>query len=97
MTDAAFGAALSGGFQLRLVLGSEASGSTRVSLGNFSLQTESGASLVDVLDVQPDTAFPLQLDKGSSKQVVFTFSEGSVDRAPCARAPSASSARSWIR
>ncbi|MEI9938190.1 MAG: hypothetical protein WDO69_13300 [Pseudomonadota bacterium] len=79
--DSAFGAALSGGFQLRLELGSEASGSTQVSLGNFSLQTDSGAPLVDVLDIQPDTAFPVQLDKGSSKQVVFTFTDGSVDRA----------------
>jgi len=79
VTDGAF-SGLSGGFELRFELGSESSGSTQVSPGNFSLETEAGASLIDVLDVQPDTAFPFNLNKGESKRVVFTLSADSVDR-----------------
>jgi len=83
--DTAFGSALAGSFRVQLSLGPEASGSTQVSLGNFSLQTESGAPIVDVLTLESDVAFPLQVDKGGSKDVNFTFKKDSIDRdAVCA-------------
>ncbi len=78
--DTAFGAALSGGFQLRFELGSYASGSTEVSPGNFELQTEAGQVLADLREATPDTDYPIKLSKGESKQVVYTFEEISVDR-----------------
>ena len=78
--DGAAGSTLSGSFQLILALGSEASGPTRVSLGNFSLQTEAGAPLVDVLDVKSSADFPLDVAKGDSQTVSFSFDEDSVDR-----------------
>ena len=80
VSDTAFGSGLAGSFRVQLSLGPEASGSTQVSLGNFSLQTESGAPLVDVLELESDTAFPLQIDKGGSKDVNFTFKQDSADR-----------------
>lgn len=78
--DGAAGSTLSGNFQLVLTLGSEASGSTRVTLGNFSLQTEAGAPLVDVLKVQSNPEFPLDIAKGQTQTVSFSFDENSVDR-----------------
>jgi hypothetical protein len=79
--DTAFGASLSGGFRLRLELGSEASGSTEVTPGNFELQTEAGERLADLRDAAPDTDYPIELNKGESKQVVYTLAEVEVDRA----------------
>ena len=78
--DSAFGASLSGGFQLRFELGSEAAGSTEVSPGNFELQTEAGERLADLRDAMPDTELPIKLNKGESKQVVYTLKDISVDR-----------------
>ena len=78
--EGVFGAALAGSFRIELALGNEASGSTSVSIGNFSLQTEAGASLVDVLKPETDTPFPVQLDKGELKSVSFKLREEGVDR-----------------
>jgi hypothetical protein len=76
---------ISGSFQLSLALGSEASGSTRVTLGNFSLQTEAGAPLIDVLNLSSTPEFPVDVAKGDTQIVSFTFDRGSVDHdAVCA-------------
>jgi hypothetical protein len=79
--DTAFGAALSGSFALSLALGPEASGPTHVTLGNFSLQTAGGAALIDVLNLQSTPTFPVDVAKGGSQTVSFTFDQDSVDRA----------------
>ncbi len=82
VADTAFGdATLSGSFSLLLALGPEASGPTNVTLGNFSLQDANGAALVDVLSLTSNPEFPVDVDKGGSKTVAFTFSKDSVDRA----------------
>jgi hypothetical protein len=84
VTNGAF-SGLEGSFQLELTLGSEANGSTQVSLGKFELQTEAGAFLADLGDAMPDQAFPINLNKGESKRVVFTLKDISVDHdAACA-------------
>lgn len=84
VTNGAF-AGLEGGFQLDLSLGSYASGSTRVSLEKFELQTEAGAVLADLADATSDPLFPIDVNKGESKRVVFTFDGIGVDRdAACA-------------
>lgn len=80
VTDAPFGSELSGSFQLRLELGSEASGSTRVSLGNFEVQTATGEVLTDLRDATMEPALPIDLNKGESKQVLFTLKGITVDR-----------------
>lgn len=80
VADGAAGSTLSGSFQLVLALGAEASGPTHVTLGNFSLQTEAGVSLVDVLKLDSSPEFPIDLDKGATQTVSFTFDEDSVDR-----------------
>ena len=74
------GAVVSGSFDLLLTLGGESSGSTTVTPGNFSLQTESGAPLVPLLSVQKDTNFPLVIDKGASRTVTFTLTGDGVVR-----------------
>jgi len=79
VSDGAFGA-LSGGFELRLELGGYSSGSTQVSLGNFSLETEAGAPLVEILDLEPSVSFPINLDAGDAQSVVFQLSADGVDR-----------------
>lgn len=55
------------------MVGGEASGGSDVGLGNFSLQTDAGATVIDVLEVQSSRMFPLHVDKGSSERVSFTF------------------------
>lgn len=80
VTDGAF-SAINGSFKLGLVLGSEANGSTQVSSGNFELQNEAGASLAHLSDAVPDPMFPISLNKGESKQVVFTIDDIGVERA----------------
>ncbi|HET7539957.1 MAG TPA: hypothetical protein VFK05_08795 [Polyangiaceae bacterium] len=83
--DGAFGGSLDGSFQLQLALGSEANGSTEVSLGKFELQTEAGAFLADLGDATSEPMFPIHLNKGESKQVQFTLKDISVDAdAACA-------------
>ncbi len=73
---ATLGASLSGAFELRLALGSNASESTTVSLEGFSLVRASDQStLVSPLEAAPDTAFPLDVAVGSSKIVVFTLDD----------------------
>ena len=79
--DNPFGAGLEGSFRLELALGGEASGSTSVTPGNFQLQTEAGAALVDLPHAATTTVFPLQVGKGEVKSVSFTLKEDSVDRA----------------
>ncbi|HEY3254522.1 MAG TPA: hypothetical protein VGJ91_11255 [Polyangiaceae bacterium] len=80
VTDASFGSELSGSFQLRLELGSEAPGSTHVSYGNFEVQTEAGEVLTDLRDATMTPALPIDLNKGESKQVLFSLSGISIDR-----------------
>ena len=63
-----------------MALGSEANGSTRVSLGKFELDSEAGEFLADLSDATPEPMFPIELNKGESKQVVFTLSGIGVDR-----------------
>jgi hypothetical protein len=85
VTDGAFGGSLAGSFQLQLTLGSEANGSTQVSLGKFELQTESGTFLADLSDATQEPMFPIQLNKGETKKVQFTLKDISVDHdAACA-------------
>lgn len=84
VTNGAF-AGLEGGFELELALGSYANGGTRVSLGKFELQSESGALLADLADATSEPMFPIDVNKGESKGVVFTFDGISVDHdAACA-------------
>jgi hypothetical protein len=84
VTNGAF-AGLEGGFQLQLALGSYANGSTQVTLGKFELQAESGAALADLADATQEPMFPVDLNKGESKRVVFTFDGIGVDHdAACA-------------
>ena len=80
--ESPFGSAsLTGSFELHLALGPEASGSTSVTLGNFSLQSASGAALVEILHPDVDADFPLVIEKGASKTVIFTLNKGdSVER-----------------
>ena len=74
-------ATLSGLFQLVLSVGPEASGSSTVSLGNFSLENAAGVAIVDVLTLPTGSAFPLVVAKGSSQQVSQPVSAESVDSA----------------
>jgi len=78
--NGAFGETVSGQFSVRFELGSEAAGGSRLTLGNFSLQSESGASLAAPLDVLADQDFPLQIAKGQSITVHFTFPAASVEQ-----------------
>ncbi|MEO6598804.1 MAG: hypothetical protein ABIQ16_02960 [Polyangiaceae bacterium] len=80
LVDGAAGASLSGSFQLELALGPEASGSTHVTLGNFSLQTEAGAPLIEVLNLTSTPEFPIDVAKGDSQIARFTFNKDGVDR-----------------
>src|SRR6478609_1891865 len=76
---------INGSFHLDLALGSEANGSTQVSSGNFELQNEAGGSLVDLNDAVPSPMFPVSLNKGESKTMLFTLDGIGVDRdAVCA-------------
>lgn len=74
------GPVVTGSFALQLMLGPESSGSTTVTLGNFSLADESGAPIVELLSVDKDVSFPLVIDKGASKTVNFTLTGDSVAR-----------------
>lgn len=81
VVDGAAGTSLSGSFHLSLQLGSEASGSAQVTLGNFSLQSEAGAPLIEVLNLTASPDFPVDVGKGQTQIVNLTFDEDSVDRA----------------
>ncbi|MGC4094201.1 MAG: hypothetical protein QM756_41080 [Polyangiaceae bacterium] len=70
--SAALGTKLSGGFQLILSLGGEASGPTQVTPGTFALRNAAGTpapSLAMTLDQSPPIAVPV----GSSKTVNATI------------------------
>src|SRR6478609_3508314 len=79
VTNSAF-SGLEGSFRLQLTLGSEANGSTQVSLGKFELESEASTFLADLSDATPEPMFPIDLNKGESKQVVFTLNGIGVDR-----------------
>jgi hypothetical protein len=79
LQNGAFGHSASGSFQTKLTLGPEASGPTMVSAENFALQTQSGQPLIDVLMLTPDMTFPLNVGKGESKTVTFTFTDQLLD------------------
>jgi hypothetical protein len=85
--DAPFGAGVFGSFDLHLALGPEASGSTTVTAGSFSLQSASGAPLVGLLTVSPDTDSPWLVDKGASKTVHFKLTGDDVVRADTCPGP----------
>jgi len=87
ITDNAFGSAVSGRFRLELVLGSEVSGSTEVTAGTFELQTEAGELLADLGQASPEPTFPVNLNKGETKAVVFTIVNIDVDRAKACPGP----------
>jgi len=78
VTNGAF-SELEGSFRLELELGSEAPGSTQVSLDKFELQNESGGFLADLGDATPEPMFPVNLNKGESKLVLFTIDGIGVD------------------
>jgi hypothetical protein len=85
VVDGAAGTSLSGSFQLTLALGPEASGPTRVTLGNFLLQPESGAPPIDLSNLTSTPEFPIDVAKGDTQFASFTFDKDSVDRdAVCA-------------
>jgi hypothetical protein len=86
VTSGAF-SELQGSFQLELVLGSEAPGSTQVSLGKFELHSESGELLADLGDATPEPMFPFDLDKGESQRVLFTIDGIGVDRESVCKGP----------
>lgn len=74
VTDGAFGEALTGGFDLSLALGKEASGASTVSLGSFSLRGANGMAVIDPLPVDAgSTTFPVTLSPGDTKVVNFTL------------------------
>jgi hypothetical protein len=79
VTNGAF-SSLQGSFQLQLVLGSEANGSTQVSMGRFELHSEAGAFLADLGDATLEPMFPINLNKGESKRVLFTLDGIGVNR-----------------
>lgn len=87
LQSAALGSTLTGEFDLEFALGGEASGSTEVTLGNFSLQNEAGAAVVDVLDVSSATMFPVKVDKGGSKSATFTIDVEGVTESDLCNAP----------
>jgi hypothetical protein len=80
------GTRLTGGFELYLEVGPEASGGTEVSLESFALVRASDElSLVAPLLAGPQgAAFPLEVAKGQKKIVSFALDEGDL-LAPAAR------------
>jgi hypothetical protein len=72
------GTRLSGGFELYLAVGSEASGASTVSLESFGVVRASDQSaLVVPLSATPqDAQFPLEVPKGSQRVVPFLIEEG---------------------
>ena len=85
VVDGAAGTSLSGSFQVSLAQGSEASGSTHVTPGNFSLQTEAGAPLIEVLNLTSTPEFSVDVAKGQTQTLSLVFEKDSVDRdAVCA-------------
>ena len=79
VTNGAFGG-LEGSFLLELALGSEAPAPTRVSLGKFELHDADGGFLADLGDATVEPMFPVDLNKGESKEVLFTLDGIGVDR-----------------
>jgi len=79
VTDGAF-SSINGVFKLELVLGSEANGSTQVTSGDFELQNEAGQSLAHLSEAVPNPMFPISLNKGESKQLVFTIDDIGAER-----------------
>ena len=74
-TQGALGNDLQVGFELKFVLGPEASGPATVTLGNFALQAADGSALADPLTVKASSqSFPLVVNKGGTQTVTFTLS-----------------------
>lgn len=71
------GTRITGGFELFLEVGSEASGGSTVSLESFALVRASDQStLLSPLSAAPQGAqFPLDVSKGQQRIVVFTIAE----------------------
>jgi hypothetical protein len=80
VVDGAAGTSLSGSFRVRLALGPEASGSTHVTPGNFSLQTEAGLPVIENLNPTSDPEFAIDVPKGGTQIVSLSFEKDSVDR-----------------
>lgn len=71
------GSTVSGSFQLRLVLGPRASGSSTVTLGSFNITDSTGkTAVVPSLSVMPSKTFPLDVPPSSDIQVDVTFDIG---------------------
>ncbi len=73
----ALGVELTGRFTLDLHLGARASGSSKVTLGEFELVTGANKSpVVSPLPLVGDKTFPLTVDQDSDVVVHFTFDTG---------------------
>lgn len=80
VAEGAAGTSLSGSFQVSLALGPEASGSTHVTPGNFSLQNEAGMPVIDNLNLTARPDFPIDVAKGETQVVNLSFEKDDVDR-----------------
>lgn len=74
LSPVALGSALTGNFELVLKLGPEAPSPTEVSLSKVAL-TRAGTELRPILDATPSPAFPIAVDAGESKRVLFAVAE----------------------
>ena len=73
---ALLGSALSGGFDLAVKQGSEASGATTVTLSNLGIRTQSGTVVLDSLPIEVSPTFPFDLEPGKSQTVRFELDDG---------------------
>jgi hypothetical protein len=71
------GASLSGSFQLRLVLGPRATGSSSVTLGSTNITDAAGkTTIVPSLSLMPSKTFPLNVPTSSDITIDVTFDLG---------------------
>lgn len=77
LAGSVLGSTVSGSFQLRLVLGPRASGSSTVTLGSFNITDAAGkTALVPSLSVMPSKTFPLDVPPSSDITVDVTYDIG---------------------
>jgi len=74
--QALLGSSLSGGFDLAVKQGSEASGSTTVTLNDLGIRTQGGPVVLDSLPVEVSPTFPFDLAPGKSQTVRFELDDG---------------------
>jgi hypothetical protein len=76
VVEQTLGTQLTGGFELSLEVGPEASGGSTVELESFSLVRASDKStVVSPLQVIPNATFPLSVGKGERKTVSFVLDD----------------------